>query len=90
MNERLSSDYLYNYKWDYDTVKKTVQYGFRHNGWKEKIPLTESWQINFIVCFCDIKWKDNKVHMSWYGKNIFVMKKEWAKKKWNNAFNIYS
>lgn len=80
MNKRLSSDYLYNYKWDYNSVKATVQYGFRHNGWEEEIPLTNSLQINFIVCFCDIMWKDNKVHMSWYGKNIFVMKKEWAKK----------
>ena len=53
-------------------------YGFRHNLWDEELPFTSYKQRNYMVCFCDIKWGDNDYHMSCYGKNALVMKKEWA------------
>lgn len=78
MECRLSSDYLYNYKHDYDALEKTIQFGFRYNLWDENLPYTKFKQYNYMVCFCDIRWNDNKYHMSCYGKNILIMKKEWA------------
>lgn len=78
MERRLSSDYLYHYKHSYDTIEKTIMYGFRHNLWDEELPFTNYKQYNFMVCFCDIRWGDNDYHMSCYGKNALVMKKDWA------------
>jgi len=75
---RLSSDYLYHYKQSFDVIKLILKYGFSHRLWDENIPFLKSQQLNYIICFCDILWKDNQYHMSCYGNNIIVLKKEWA------------
>lgn len=79
-NDRLSSDNLYHFKWDFNILKLILQYGFRHNMWSEKIPYKNSEQHNFIVCFCDIKIEDTAFHRACYGNNAIVLTKEWGKR----------
>lgn len=76
--KRLSSDYLYHFKRDYNIIKLILKSGFRHNCWAEKIPYKKSVQENFIVCFCDIRHEDAAFHRSVYGNNAIVLTKEWA------------
>jgi len=80
-NERLSSNYLYHFKRDFDILLLILEYGFRHNSWKESIPFFGMAQQSFVVCFCDILFLETKYHRYCYGNNAIVLNKDWAIKK---------
>ena len=86
MNERLSSDNLYHFTREFETIKLILQNGFRYSLINEYrphsiIPGTQLIQQNYIVCFCDIKPEENQYHKSCYGNFSIGLNKTWGIKK---------
>lgn len=76
--DRLSSDNLFHFKSNIDSLNSILTNGFRHNLWAETIPYKNSQQFNFMCCFCDIRIEDTKFHRTIYGDNAIVLTKEWG------------
>lgn len=74
----LSSRCLYHFKSDPVIVEKILQHGFSHRLLRETIPFSDSSQMNFGVCFCDIRWEDSGLHQDCYGRNAIVLTKAWG------------
>ena len=81
ISKRLSSDNLYHFTKSVETIKIILRSGFLYSLIYEKIPDKETFQGNFMVCFCDIKIDDTKTHRSLYGNNAIVLSKKWGIKK---------
>lgn len=77
----LSSSNLFNFTSKFDVLKLILQNGFRYNKWEESLPKNGVKQENYIVCFCDIPWTQNKEHRDCYGNNGIVLTKEWGIRK---------
>ena len=75
---RLSSDFLFHYKGDFDVVKLILQHGFRHNMWQESLPYNGAKQENFCCSFCDILPEQSAFHQQVYGDYAIALKKEWG------------
>lgn len=74
----LSSTRLYHFKRDVNVLKLILSNGFSHRRMVETIPFRNSTQVNFAVCFCDLRWEDSKAHQDCYGENAVVLSKDWA------------
>ncbi len=74
----LSSRCLYHFKKELETVKLVLQRGFSHRLLRESIPYREYEQLNFLVCFCDMRWEDSRMHRDCYGENAIVLTKQWG------------
>lgn len=75
---RLSSDFLFHYKHDFSVIKLILQYGFRHNLWRESLPYHAAQQENFFCSFCDILPEQASFHQKVYGEYAIALKKEWG------------
>ena len=75
---RLSSDFLYTYTQQLNTIKLMLKFGFRHSLNIERIPYKNSEQHNFIVCFCDILPEQAAYHKGVYGSYAISLTKEWG------------
>lgn len=75
---RLSSDYIYNYTPECETIKLILKNGLRYSLNEESVTSMNFIQQNFIICFCDILPKESDYHRSVYGKCGISFKKEWA------------
>lgn len=78
--QRLSSDYLYHFTGSYNTLPKILTTGFRHSLSEEKLSFANSMQQNFIISFCDIKYRNSKSHQDCYGEYAIALTKEWGRK----------
>jgi hypothetical protein len=78
---RLSSDNLYHFTRELDTLKKILINGFRYSVLKEEIPSDQIKRALYAVCFCDIKISDTESHRNYYGNNAIVLTKEWGMSK---------
>jgi hypothetical protein len=78
---RISSNFLYHFKRDFEILLLILQNGFRRNSWKESIPFFGMQQQSFVVCFCDILFQESEYHRNCYGNNAIVLNKDWALKK---------
>jgi len=75
---RLSSDYLFHYKADFEVVKAILQNGFRHSLWSESLPYKHYEQHNFLCSFCDILPWQASYHRKCYGQYAIALTKEWG------------
>ncbi len=74
----LSSTHLFNFTRKFDILQIILQNGFRYTKWEETLPKSNYKQENYMVCFCDIPWNQNKEHRDCYGNNGIVLSKEWG------------
>lgn len=78
MNNRLSSDNLYHFTKDPETIVKIINFGFRYSLCFESIPYRSLSRNLFNISFCDIKFEESETHRKCYGNNSIVLKKEWG------------
>lgn len=78
MNQRLSSDNLYHFTQDSNTIIKILETGFRYSLCNESIPDKSIYKNIFNISFCDIKFEDSETHRKCYGNNAIVLSKDWG------------
>lgn len=78
MPTRLSSDFLFHYKRDFEVLKLILEKGFRHTRWRESLPYGNAKQENFLCCFCDILPEQAESHRACYGDYAIVLNKAWG------------
>lgn len=81
MNQRLSSDNLYHFTQDSNTIIKILETGFRYSLCNESIPNKSIHKNIFNISFCDIKFEDSETHRKYYGDNAIVLSKDWGDNK---------
>ncbi|PLW80862.1 hypothetical protein C0585_00390 [Candidatus Woesearchaeota archaeon] len=78
MKSRLSSDYLYHFTREFDTVLKILDKGLRFGFCDESIPYKNINRKVFSISFCDIRYDQSKAHTQCYGSYGIALTKDWA------------
>ncbi len=81
MNQRLSSDNLYHFTNNPETIVKIITNGLRYSLSDESIPIKSLSKNLFNISFCDIKFNESDSHRKCYGNNAIVLTKEWGIEK---------
>jgi hypothetical protein len=80
MSQRLSSDNLFHFTKNADTLSKIINSGLRYSYLDESVSSKLYAKYLFNISFCDIKFKDSTTHRKCYGNNAIVLSKEWGMK----------